>query len=114
MHYRFDIGLPCRNAIIPICFALTVLIVVICSPLNVPANGEINYNKAPVADGGYPLDTVASFSCDYGYSRSGSSSRTCETSGNWNHQNPTCNQSKLYEYDFCISFITVSSSHFII
>ena len=32
-------------------------------------------------------------SCSHGYIRSGSSSRTCQTSGNWNQQLPTCDES---------------------
>ena len=59
------------------------------------SNGRVMYDRARVSvNGGWPVDTVASFSCNSGYSRSGSSSRTCQTSGNWNQQNPTCNQNK--------------------
>ena len=64
---------------------------VTCSALRL-SNGRVSYNKSPVG-GSYPLDTMASFSCNGGYSRSGSSSRTCQTSGSWSSQTPRCNKS---------------------
>ena len=67
------------------------LFVVTCASLSL-SNGGVSYNKSPV-NGRYPVDTRASFSCTRGYSLSGSSSRTCQTSGNWNQGIPTCNQS---------------------
>ena len=73
-----------------------------CSLVTCPvlhlSNGGISYNKSPLNNGGYPIGTVASFSCNYGYSQTQSNSRTCQTSGMWNQQTPTCNQCKL----FCI------------
>ena len=65
-------------------------------------NGGVRYNRSPV-NGRYPVDTVAYLSCNYGYSRSGSSSRTCQTSGTWNLDTPTCNQSN--EVTFVLSVI---------
>ena len=70
---------------------------VTCPSLSL-SNGGISYNKSPV-NGRYPVETVASLSCHHGYSISGSNSRTCQTSGNWDQQTVTCNQSnqnKLY------------------
>ena len=55
------------------------------------SNGNINYNMGPLG-GRRRVNTVATFSCDSGYSRSGPSSRTCQSSGNWNRQAVTCNQ----------------------
>ena len=52
---------------------------VTCESLSL-SNGNINYDNDEV-DGGYPVDTEASFSCNSGYQRSGSSSATCQTSG---------------------------------
>ena len=40
-------------------------------------------------NGGYPVNTVASFSCNSGY-QNGANSATCEASGNWNEEIPTC------------------------
>ena len=64
---------------------------VTCPSLSL-SNGGISYNKSPV-NGRYPVDTVASLSCHHGYLLSGSSSRTCQTSGYWNQQTVACNQS---------------------
>ena len=59
--------------------------------------GTVAYNRNRV-NGGYPVGTRADFSCNYGYSRSGPRSRTCQTSGNWNQQTPTCNRSNKITY----------------
>ena len=56
------------------------------------SHGEVSYNRSPV-NGRYLVGTMASFSCNYGYTRSGSASRTCQTSANWNGEMPTCSQS---------------------
>ena len=40
---------------------------------------------------GYPVDTMATLTCNYGYSLSGSASRICETSGDWEQPTPNCN-----------------------
>ena len=53
-------------------------------------NGQINYNGSPLANQGYPVKTVASFTCNDGYFLMGSDSTTCQTSGNWNHNTPSC------------------------
>ena len=63
----------------------------ICESLSL-SHGEVSYNRSPV-NGKYQAQTVASFSCNYGYSRSGLESLTCQTSGNWNQEIPTCNKS---------------------
>ena len=56
-------------------------------------NGQIIYNNSQATNGGYSVSTVASFSCNIGFSQSGPSSSTCQTSGNWNQQTPTCIES---------------------
>ena len=75
---------------------------VTCSSLSL-GNGAVTYNLAAVA-GGYPVYTVASFTCNSGYSRSGASSSTCQTSGQWSMNKPICNQSKsqlhIFDYNF--------------
>ena len=63
----------------------------ICVSLSV-SHGEVSYSTSPVNEK-YLVDTVASFSCNYGYTRSGSASRTCQTSANWNGEITTCSQS---------------------
>ena len=62
-----------------------------CAALNL-GNGQISYNKSP-GEGKYPVGTVASFLCDPGYNRQGSSSKTCQASGSWDNNPTTCNQS---------------------
>ena len=56
-------------------------------------NGHVNYSTVNY-NGGYPIDTTALFTCDYGYSLSGSDSSICQTSTDWNEQPPTCNLGK--------------------
>ena len=69
---------------------------VTCSTLNLE-NGVVNYNLAAVA-GGYPVYTVASFTCNDGYTRSGASSSTCKTSEQWNMNKPTCKKSNYLTF----------------
>ena len=83
------------------------------------SNGKVTYSKD---ENGvrYYVGTKATFSCNSGYSRSGSSSRTCQSSGNWNGQTPTCNESKYklrakvknwyLSTQFYIHEVTLSSS----
>ena len=52
-------------------------------------NGRITYN-IPAATNGYHDTTRATFSCDDGLGPSDWSLRICETSGNWNGTNITC------------------------
>ena len=68
---------------------ISYLLAANCQALSL-GNGRITYDSSPVANGGYAFDTVASFSCNGGYSRSGPSSSTCLTSGTWNQNKPNC------------------------
>ena len=52
---------------------------------------------------------MASFSCNNGYTVSGSSIRTCQTSGNWEQPIPTCTQSN--ENKLTISFLEFSCQY---
>ena len=63
-----------------------------------PANGQISYNEPSLSNEEYPVDAKAFFTCNHGYSLSGSESRTCDTSGNWNQETPICNQSNEFLY----------------
>ena len=72
---------------------LKIFILVTCTGLSL-SNGGVSYNRHAPSPARYPVDTVATFACDRGYSLSGSSSRSCQTSGSWNQSTPTCNQSK--------------------
>ena len=65
--------------------------VVTCSSLSL-TNGQITYDTSPT-NGGYTVDTIASLTCDLGYTLSGSSSITCQPSGNWNQPVAICGES---------------------
>ena len=71
---------------------LQIFSTVTCQALSSPSNGGRTYNKNAVG-GRYPVDTVVTFTCNSGYSLSGSSTRKCQTSGHWNNNSPTCNRS---------------------
>ena len=71
---------------------MLLFFVVICEALELFASGRISYNDSQV-NGGYPVDTMANFMCNHGYRKIGSKSSTCQSSGNWNQQTPTCMQS---------------------
>ena len=67
---------------------------VTCSAI-VLKNGEVTYTTAQI-NGGYPIDTEATFLCSSQSKLSGSNSSTCQAfknSGNWKPQIPTCNLS---------------------
>ena len=64
---------------------------VTCSPLSL-VNGRVSYDMLAI-DGEYDVSTVATFTCNYGYSKSGCSTSTCGNSGNWSKEIPICNQS---------------------
>ena len=56
--------------------------------------------------GEYPVDTVAFFTCNYGYRLIGASTVSCELSGNWEQKTTTCNQSNQYkEYHLKVIYI---------
>ena len=66
---------------------------VACARLHLD-NGEVNYEGSIVTYdyyvSKYNVGTMATFSCDSGYSLSGSSSSICQADGTWNPQTPTC------------------------
>ena len=56
--------------------------------------GVVSYSKPSLDNFGehgyYPVGTVASFTCDAGYSRSGEEFRTCQANQTWSQRTPTC------------------------
>ena len=69
-----------------------VFFAVTCTVLSLQ-NGQINYNDSLAENGGYPVDSVTSFRCNYGYILSVSNSIHCNTSGDLDQQTPLCNES---------------------
>ena len=83
--------------------------VVTCPPLNLGnlENGQISYNTLPLANGGYHVDTLASFMCiNDTYNLFGFDASTCQASGTWNNGHPLCiNQGKEISNVFAVIFI---------
>ena len=50
------------------------------------ANGQVHYSQSPLASGGYPVGTVGTWTCNYGFYKFYSFSTTCGSSGTWSHQ----------------------------
>ena len=70
------------------------ILAVTCGSLSI-SHGSVSYNKSPVINGRYAVDTKATFSCNYGYKHSGDKTRTCQTSGKWSKKNtPKCTPGK--------------------
>ncbi len=66
-------------------------IVITCSDLPSLTNGVVDYGAGSTNN--RPVDTVATYSCNPGYTFNGGSTRTCEIDGNngmWSGSAPTC------------------------
>ena len=59
-----------------------------CPDLTVSANGMISYNMGTASL--RPVGTVATYTCDTGYTLNGGSTRTCGSDGVWSDSDPTC------------------------
>ena len=76
-------------------------------------NGQVNYNASEVTNGDseyYYVDTMASFSCNFGFSLSGSNSSICQISagGTWNPHIPICIQGdEIIQYFACWGLIGI-------
>ena len=55
-----------------------------CGTLSNPANGRVSYTA------GTTFGRTATYTCNTGYSRVGSSTRTCQSTGVWSGSAPTC------------------------
>ena len=89
-----------------------IYLAAVCGPIPIP-NGQTNYSSSAV-DGRYPVNTEASFQCDYGFTLHPEISEvldfisllrdsgytgvisygwTCQDSGNWTRETPVCFES---------------------
>ena len=68
------------------------LLLVLCDGIFLE-NGQVRYNQLAV-NGQYPVDTVASITCDYGYNLEGANSRVCQSSGTWSQKSTLCKMGK--------------------
>jgi len=59
-----------------------------CDTLTDPANGQVSHTA------GTTFGQPATYSCDTGYNLVGDSNRTCQATGRWSGNTPTC-QGKL-------------------
>ena len=66
-----------------------IINVVTCEPLNL-ASGQIFYNTSALANGGYPVNTVVSFTCINTYNLIGSETRSCLADGTCSQATPVC------------------------
>ena len=66
------------------------------------SNGKVNYSRSHV-QGAFPVNTTAYSMCDTGYTLFGSTSRICQTSGNWDQQPPNCSN-EFYKKIFYVIF----------
>ena len=76
-------------------------------------NGEVNYEGSIVSFhfiDKYSVDTMASFSCDDGYSLTGPSSSICQDSGTWDPEIPTCGNEMNQNILFRLNCLVYSAS----
>ena len=66
-----------------------VPIVITCSDLPSPTFGDIDYGGAGSTDN-RPVNTVATYTCNTGYTLNGGTTRTCGSDGVWSGSTPTC------------------------
>ena len=73
---------------------------VVCSELDLE-NGQVNYNESAEFIKLYYPGTMASFTCDEGYTLSGSPTSICQADGNWDQTSSHCGNKIKPIYPFC-------------
>ena len=59
---------------------------------------SVSYNRNPVNDNPlqFPVGTVVTYGCIYGFKLIGSPTRTCDASGSWTSEVQTCDYGKKF------------------
>ena len=68
----------------------SIIIAVDCGPLSDPDNGAVT------TDPDTTLNSVATYRCRRGFKLIGGKKRTCETSGEWSGEEPTCESKQIF------------------
>ena len=68
----------------------SIIIAVDCGPLSDPDNGAVT------TDPDTTLNSVATYRCRRGFKLAGEKKRTCETSGEWSGEVPTCESKQIF------------------
>ncbi len=58
-------------------------VAVVCEDLDSPLNGEVTYKDVV-------FNSIATYSCQYGYQLVGESTRVCKEDTKWSGEEPTC------------------------
>ena len=77
-------------------FSLSVAGGTTCTRLSSPPGGAVTFSSSSLSSG-----TIATYSCDSGYSLVGSSSRICLSSGSWNGSQPYCQRQGVWHVICC-------------
>ncbi len=86
-----------------------VPIVITCSDLPSLTNGDIDYGGAGSTNS-RPVNTVATYTCNPGFTLNGGSTRTCGSDGVWSGSTPSC-QRKCMEWTLYCLFVECIVSH---
>ena len=74
--------------------------VVSCRRLNIES-GQVKCKGSQLPNGEFPVDAQVHFECDRGYYLDGPMSSTCNISGLWSNQPPTCDQGNIFKEVTC-------------
>ena len=70
-----------------------------CGTLTNPANGQVSHTAEAT------FGQTATYSCDTGYILMGDSTRTCQATGRWSGNTPTCQGKLLIELQYYVYYI---------
>ena len=75
--------LPSSVGPFPVPFKYALSAAVDCGSLGNPGNGVVSFTNST-------YNSVATYSCNTGYTLTGDDTRTCQSSGLWSGSEPTC------------------------